>query len=155
MNILLKHNIYFLMSFMNSSDGLNIPGTKAVIKALQLPQRTEVAFGNHFSNFARGNYSGHLALIISMELNIFSPNLLKKICHSMACIAASVPKESINGSGIGTHDSYTLAALCGQFSTACSHPKTDLPGWNPFSLSLISFLNKINIWVLPLNKIKT
>ena len=56
----------------------------------------------------------------------------------MACKAASVPKESINGSGIGTHDSRTLAALCGQLSTACSHPKTDLPGWNLFPLSFVS-----------------
>lgn len=61
----------------------------------------------------------------------------------MAFIAASVPKESINGSGIGTHDSYTLAALCGQLSTVCSHPKTDLPGWNLFSLQLISFSIKL------------
>lgn len=56
----------------------------------------------------------------------------------MAFIAASVPKESINGSGIGAHDSHTLAALCGQFSTLCSHPRADLPGWNLLSLQLIS-----------------
>lgn len=54
-----------------------------------------------------------------------------------------VPKESINGSGIGAHDSCTLAALCGQLSTACSHPKTYLPGWNPFSSSLIFSINLI------------
>lgn len=41
----------------------------------------------------------------------------------MAFIAPSVPKESINGSGIGTHDSHTLAALCGHFSTLCSIPR--------------------------------
>lgn len=51
------------MSYMNISDGLTVLGTKEIIKALELPQRTGVAFGNHFSNVSKGNYSGHLVLI--------------------------------------------------------------------------------------------
>lgn len=38
------------MSYMNISHGLNVLGTKAIIKALELPQRMGVAFGNHFTN---------------------------------------------------------------------------------------------------------
>lgn len=73
----------------------------------------------------------------------------------MACIAAFVPKESISGSGIGTYDSCTLAALCGQFSTACSHP-TLIYLWLELVFTFTyPLLSKINICVLPHNKIKT
>lgn len=41
------------MPYMNISDDLNIPGTKAIVKTLELPQRTGVAFSNHFSSFSR------------------------------------------------------------------------------------------------------
>lgn len=87
-----------------------------------------------------------LDTLSSTELNKssqhFNPKLLKNLPLNGMCIS-SVPKESINGSGIGTHDSHTLAVLCGQFSTACSHSRTDLPGWDPFSLSFIFSINLI------------
>lgn len=38
------------MSYMNIPDDLNVRGTKAIRKALELPQRMGVAFCNHFTN---------------------------------------------------------------------------------------------------------
>lgn len=49
------------MSYTKTCDGLGLLGTNA-IKALEPLQRTGVAFGNHFSNISKGNYSGHLEL---------------------------------------------------------------------------------------------